>query len=115
MKKYIGFIFGFLLGLLGILMATTGLAARTGEILGSFFTPVFFLFKNLGPTYFGALFPIGIFLNGLLFGLIGYLIQKWLRSKNKSEYAVIYIFATIIVLFILALIVECTVVRTCMA
>ncbi len=115
MKNYLGFIAGFFFGLLGVIMAATGLAARTGEILAPFFTPAFFFLRNLGASGLPILFPIGILLNGLFFGLIGYLIQKYLRSKNKNEHIILYIFVAIILLFILALFLECGIIKSCMA
>ena len=115
MKKYLGFISGFIFGLLAVFMAATGLATRTGEVLSPFLAPVFLLFRNLGANNFSNFFQVGILLNGLFFGLIGFLIQKYLRIKNKNEYIAIYIFLLAVFLFILAIFFECGIIKTCMA
>ena len=103
MKKHIGFITGFLFGLLGVLIAS-----RVGTPLNIILIPSLFLLGILvvmrhGLMYSSDLvFPTGVLLNGLLFGLIGSLIQKYLRAKNRNEYIVVYIFASITLLLILS-------------
>ena len=122
MKKYLGFITGFIFGLLAVLMAATGLVAGagTGKVLAAFLAPFFFRpvaswLVNLGGDKSIVVFPIAILFNGLFFGLIGFLIQKYLRIKNKNESVVVYIFLLIVLLFILALFFECGIIKTCMA
>ena len=125
MKKYLGFIVGFIFGLFAIVVPSMAFS-RILDASIPFFVPMYLFVAKLAANLssdsanlqqqanlFSTLLPIGAILNGLFFGLIGFLIQKYLHTKNKSEYIVIYIFAAIIVLFVLVGVLECVLVERC--
>lgn len=105
-KKYLpGMMSGFIFGILAVFLSTLGLISLTAEILSPFIFPIAFFIRMI-PAFSSipAIFSIAIILNGILFGAIGYLIQKYLPT-NKKKF-VHYIFASVVLLIIIAIVVE---------
>ena len=106
---YLGIISGFIFGVLSPIIFTIGIFVSVGiQFIYPLLFPVKFLFILINKQWLGGLFLFltTLFLNGIFFSFIGYVIQKFLRKRNKNEKIILYIFITVIISAILLMIIE---------
>ena len=114
MNYKFGIILGFMFGLITPYLAALGLGSQIGGLLGLIlgFPGIvignLFVFQVDQNTFSSSIaMPFAMMFNGVLYGLIGWLLQTWLKKKIF----VACIFGGIIVLIIIAMIIE-TIIRS---
>ncbi len=94
-----GLISGLLFGLFTIPVGIYGLVSYVAGIVGA--GPAGLIFGSILRNLASA-----IFINVILYVLIGFLIQYFLRKEGKNEKIVSYIFLCVAILIILTIVIE---------
>ena len=98
----LGLFFGFLFGIFVVFFLGLGVISASMEVIGRLLIPIFFPFRY----FISELGAWSFVLNGVLFSLVGIMIQYFLRKRKKNEKIVLYIFLGIVALLIFLFIVD---------
>ena len=104
-KFYLGPISGAVFGLVGVVLSTLGLISLSMEVLSPLFFPAAIPFK-MAEANFSGMMIVAVLLNMLVFAMVGYFIQQFLRENKKNEKIVLYAFGGIVLLAIIAIVIE---------
>ncbi len=98
----LGIFSGFLFGILVVPFLALGLISASMETLSTIFIPFFF------PLSY-VLHLLGLWsviLNGVLFAVVGFLLQRALMEWKKNEKIVLYLFGGVLAFFLLLLVTD---------